>query len=113
MTKRIRGGPVIGSKPPRVKKLEKRVRIWQVKEELITAHHHWLTTGLVASNGKLWGDAEEPVDVALETAKENKGKLDKGKLKKRVVRSTVPSSKKARLDEMLEGQDEDAFFDTN
>ena len=67
-------------------------------------------TGWVVSNGKAWGDKEEPVDVVLEAAKERKQKLGDVKQKKWIVWSMAPSTKKAHLDKMLDGQDEDMFF---
>ena len=113
MTKWIHGEPIIGSKPPKVKKLKTRIHVWQVNPDLMTANYHWLTTGQVASNGKAWGDAEEPVDVELEAAKERKAKLVNGKQRKQIMQGVgAPSTKKACLDEILDGQDEDAFFET-
>ena len=69
--------------------------------------------GQVAGNGKAWGDAEDPVDVLLEAAKERKVVKLSGEVwtKRRVMRGMVSSTKKACLDEMLEGQEEDALFE--
>ena len=84
-----------------------------MKPDLITANYNWLTTGWVASNGKAWGDAEEPVDVELEAAKERKAKLVNRKQRKWIMQGVgAPSTKKAHLDEMLDGQDKDTFFET-
>ena len=84
-----------------------------MKPDLRTANYHWLTTGQVVSNGKAWGDAEEPVDVELEAAKERKAKLVNGKWKKQIMWGAgAPPTKKAHLYKMLDGQDKDAFFET-
>ena len=113
MTKRIRGTLIIGSVPLVVRKLQNRIHSWQVKPELITANHSWLTMGRVAGNRKAWGDAEDPVDVLLEAAKKRKVVKLGGEVCTtwRVMRGMVSSTKKAHLDEMLEGQEEDALFE--
>lgn len=113
MMKRIRGILIIGSVPLVVRKLQNRICSWQVKPELITANHSWLTMGRVAGNRKAWGDAEDLVDVLLEAAKERKVVKLSGEVctKWRVMRGMVSSTKKAHLDEMLEGQEEDALFE--
>ena len=64
-------------------------------------------------NRKAWGDAEDPVDVLLEATKERKAVKLSGEVqtKRRVMWGMVSSTKKAHLDEMLEGQEEDALFE--
>ena len=111
MTVRIRGSPLVGTKPPSVFKLENRIRVWQVKPILIEENHHWLTTGRVAASGKAWGDDEDPIDVKLEAAKESRAKLVGSRKRKRaMVNLDSASNAKARLDEELGGVDEDVVF---
>ena len=111
MAKRIRGTPIIGSVPLVVRKLQNRICSWQVKPELITINHSWLTTGQVAGNRKAWGDAEDLVDALLEATKERKAVKLGGEVqtKQRVRQGKVLSTKKAHLDEMLDGQEEDTL----
>ena len=76
-------------------------------------NHNWLTTGCIAGNGKAWGDEEDPVDILIEAAKEKKAQLAVNKKRKQVMlNSASTSNAKAHLDEILEGEDEDAVFHT-
>lgn len=116
MTTRIRGAILAGAEPPKSKKLANKIRIWQVRSDLLEKNPHWALTGRIAANGVAWGDETDPVDVEAEKVKD--------KLKSKVLKVLVDSSKKrkrveangggqgkARMDEILDGGDEDALFE--
>lgn len=116
MTNRVRGEVCTGSKPAPAKKLKNRIRIWQVRPELLEANPHWISTGLVATNGVLWGDESDPVDVEEEKAKEKVKSAKRvrisiqGKRKRKREVEGAESSARARAESILDGRDEEAIF---
>lgn len=117
MTDRVRGNARVDSEPPKAKKLAMKIRVWQVAAERSEANPHWLTTGRIASNGVLWGDAEDPVDVdeekgkvAVAAAKKRLVAIGRGRKRQRRDEGTTTSAK-MRTAEFLEGRDEAALFE--
>ncbi|KAL7283632.1 hypothetical protein ACG7TL_003068 [Trametes sanguinea] len=70
MVPRVRGEELRDSVPPRAKTVKNRVREWQIKPERLQQNPGWLTSGRVSTNGRLWGDAEDPVDEEPRKRKE-------------------------------------------
>jgi hypothetical protein len=116
MTTRIRGASLLGMQPPKSKKLNNKICIWQIRSDLLEQNPHWVSTGRIATNGVAWGDDADPIDVEAGKAKD--------KLKARVSKVLVDKSKKrkaaeagrcgqgkARMDTILDGGDEDALFE--
>lgn len=116
MTTRIRGANLLGSEPPKSKKLKNKIRVWQIRSDLLEKNPHWASTGRIAANGVAWGDEVDPVDVEAEKIKEKlneqvlKVSVDKSKKRKR-AEAGKSGQGKARMDEILDGADEDALFD--
>jgi len=116
MMTRLRGTSLLGTEPPKSKKLNNKIRVWQVRSDLLEKNPHWVSTGRIATNGVAWGDEADPIDMEAEKAKD--------KLKARVSKMLVYKSKrrkraeagrrdqgKARMDTILDGGDEDALFE--
>ena len=116
MTTRLRGASLLRMEPPKSKKLNNKIRVWQIRSDLLEKNPHWVSTGQIATNGVAWGDEEDPVDVEAEKAKD--------KLKARVSKVLVDKSKKrkraevggrgqgkARMNTILDGGDGDALFE--
>lgn len=117
MTLRIRGTAYQNAEPPKAKKLKNKIRIWQVRPALLDENPHWVSTARVVGNGVAWGDAEDPVDVELENTKEKMNqkvmRVSVDLTKKRKMRGgdEQPGKGKARMAEILDGEDEDALFE--
>ena len=92
MTTRLRGASLLGMEPPKSKKLNNKIRVWQIRSDLLEKNPHWVSTGRIATNGVAWGDEEDPVDVEAEKAKD--------KLKARVSKVLVDKSKKRKRAEV-------------
>jgi hypothetical protein len=116
MTTRLRGASLLGTEPPKSKKLNNKIRVWQVRSDFLEQNPHWVSTGRIATNGVAWGDEADPIDMEAEKAKD--------KLKARVSKVLVDKSRKrkrtevgrrgqgkARMDIILDGGDEDALFE--
>ncbi|KAI0364457.1 hypothetical protein BV20DRAFT_1005687 [Pilatotrama ljubarskyi] len=107
MVPRVRGDVIVNAVPPKAKVLKNRLRAWQVKPELLDKHPEWLTSGRVAANGTLWGEAEDPVDMEPKKRKEGPcatavtGALRR---KRRQVDTKAVAKTQEELDVMLGGQ---------
>src|SRR5882762_11121096 len=116
MTTRIQGASLLGTQPPKSKKLNNKIRIWQIRSDLLEQNPHWVSTGRIATNGVAWGDDADPIDVEAEKAKDKlKARVSKvlvDKLKKRKVgKAGRHGQGKAHMDTILDGGDEDALFE--
>jgi hypothetical protein len=115
MTTRLRGASLLGTEPPKSKKLNNKICVWQICSDLLEKNLHWVSTGQIATNGVAWGDEADPVDVEAEKAKDrlkarvSKVLVDKSKKRKR-AEAGGRSQGKARMDTILDGGDEDALF---
>ncbi|EGN97578.1 hypothetical protein SERLA73DRAFT_153925 [Serpula lacrymans var. lacrymans S7.3] len=67
MTPHIRGHPIANYKIPSAKLLKNRLRVWQIKPDLLALPEYSSIVGLsqLAHNGNAWGDDEDPVDDDL------------------------------------------------
>lgn len=116
MTTRLRGANLLGTEPPKSKKLNNKIRVWQIRSDLLEKNPHWVSTGRIATNGVAWGDEADPVDVEAEKAKDklkarvSKVLVDKSKKRKR-AEAGGRGQGKARMDTILDGGDEDALFE--
>ncbi|TFK79409.1 hypothetical protein K466DRAFT_606168 [Polyporus arcularius HHB13444] len=61
MVSRVRGPVKQDIEPPKARRVDTALRVWQVDEQALSDNPHWLTSGRVVANGRLWGDAEDPV----------------------------------------------------
>ena len=116
MTTRLRGASLLGTQPPKSKKLTNKIRMWQIRSDLLEQNPHWVSTGRIATNGVAWGDEADPIDIEAEKAKDklkarvSKVLVDKSKKRKRAEVGTRGQGK-ARMDTILDGGDEDALFE--
>ena len=116
MTTRLCGASLLGTEPPKLKKLNNKIHMWQICSDLLEKNPHWVSTGRIATNGVAWGDEADPVDVEAEKAKDklkarvSKVLVDKSKKRKR-VEAGGHGQGKARMDTILDGGDEDALFE--
>ena len=92
MTTRLRGASLLGTQPPKSKKLTNKIRMWQIRSDLLEQNPHWVSTGRIATNGVAWGDEADPIDIEAEKAKD--------KLKARVSKVLVDKSKKRKRAEV-------------
>ncbi|KAG2346336.1 hypothetical protein BDR05DRAFT_945914 [Suillus weaverae] len=96
MKKHVKGPINVDAVPLVAKSLKNRVRAWMVKPELLEAHPGWMTRGHVAANGIAWGEEELEEQESVQCKK----------------RKARPSTAKleGRIEELLEGEEEDEFF---
>ena len=92
MTTRLRGASLLGTQPPKSKKLTNKIRMWQIRSDLLEQNPHWVSTGRIATNGVAWGDEADPIDIEAEKAKD--------KLKARVLKVLVDKLKKRKRAEI-------------
>ena len=115
MTTRLCSASLLGTQPPKLKKLTNKIRMWQIRSNLLEQNPHWVSTGRIATNGVAWGDEADPIDIEAEKAKDKlkarvlKVLVDKSKKRKRDEAGTHGQGK-ARMDTNLDGCDEDALF---
>lgn len=115
MTTRLHGATLLGTEPPKSKKLNNKIRMWQIRNDLLEQNLHWVSTGRIATNGVAWGDEADHIDVEAEKAKDklkvrvSKVLVDKSKKRKRAEVGRYGQGK-ARMDIILDGGDEDALF---
>ncbi|KIM81159.1 hypothetical protein PILCRDRAFT_24856, partial [Piloderma croceum F 1598] len=69
MTTRLRGASLVDTVPPKAKKLENKIHKWQIRADVLARNPHWEANGWIATNGVLWGDEVDPIDVEAEKAK--------------------------------------------
>lgn len=113
MKKRVKGPINVDAVPPVTKSLKNRVRAWMVKPELLEAHPEWLTRGRVAANGIAWGEEEPEEQESVRRKKRKASAGPKVVVKRKVVEDDIgPSTAKleGRIEELLEGEEEDEFF---
>ena len=118
MTTRLCGANLVDMVPPKAKKLENKIRKWQICADILARNPHWEANGRIATNGVAWGDEVDPVDVEAEKAKTKlkdkasvlKVTVNKSKKRKRAEAGTTGKGK-ARIDVILDGDDEDALFE--
>jgi hypothetical protein len=109
------GTSLLGMEPPKSKKLSNKIRMWEIRSDLLEKNLHWVSTGWITTNGVAWGDEVDPVDVEAEKAKDklkarvSKVLVDKSKKRKR-AEAGGRGQGKARMDTMLDGGDKDALF---
>ncbi|TFK48360.1 hypothetical protein OE88DRAFT_1810278 [Heliocybe sulcata] len=62
MTRRVRG-TIKECDPPAAKHIRNKIRVWQVKPELLDQNKHWLENGRIVASGIAWGDDADPVEA--------------------------------------------------
>ncbi|KAG0700543.1 hypothetical protein DFH29DRAFT_1001049 [Suillus ampliporus] len=113
MKKRVKGPINADAVPPIAKSLKNRVHTWMVKPELLEEHPEWMTRGRVAANGVTWGEEELEGQESVRRKKRKASTAPKVVVKRKVVEDDIgPSTAKleGRIEELLEGEEEDEFF---
>ncbi|KAI0370387.1 hypothetical protein BV20DRAFT_944167, partial [Pilatotrama ljubarskyi] len=108
MTTRVPGEEKQKVEPARARTLKTRLRAWMIKHEAMTANPHWMTSGRVASSGKAWGDAEDPVDVVTKGKGKAGGNL--GVKFRRTEETADVKAARERYAQLTEGRDVEAMF---
>jgi hypothetical protein len=49
MTTRIRGANLLGTEPPKSKKLNNKIHMWQIRSNLLEKNLHWVSTGQITT----------------------------------------------------------------
>jgi hypothetical protein len=112
----ICGASLLGMQPPKSKKLNNKIRMWQIHSDLLEQNPHWVSTGKIVTNGMAWGDEADPIDIETEKAKDEskervlKVLVDKSK-KRKAAKVGRRGQGKAHMDKILDGGDEDALLE--
>ncbi|KAH9849535.1 hypothetical protein C2E23DRAFT_689354, partial [Lenzites betulinus] len=63
MTTRVAGEVKENVEPACARQLKNMHYVWMIKPDALAENPHWITSGRVAANGKVWGDAEALVEI--------------------------------------------------
>lgn len=109
MVDRVKGPDRQTGEPVRAQALKTRLRAWQISPEALENNPHWLQRGHVARNGRLWGEAEDPVDEVRDLKGKRKMTAPPPKMM-RVEGVMDVAAARARRDALVSDIDLDELF---